>query len=305
MMKKYFYAKGNEQLGPLTLEELKQADIKPNTLVWFEGLSKWEKAEGLEDLRVVFELMPPPLESKVSESSKEVDNNIIPAPTNSEVKKQKMFSKLFSPDGRIRRTEYGLSLILYTLIIYLVAALNLFFSLENQETGVYPPRLSSWFYLILFPFWIVLFFQGAKRCHDRGNSGWFQFIPFYGFWMLFAEGDPGPNKYGPNPKVSKHSTKKTYKSKSMKEKVTGIISFVGGLGWGLFGLFVIADESSFSGEDIFILSALMLSTISTILYVVWTKFGKKELSELEKIDYENQLLKRQIEQKELRKKLHE
>ena len=39
------------------------------------------------------------------------------------------------------------------------------------------------------------------------------------------------------------------------------------------------------------------------MYVVWTKFGKRVFSDLEKLDYENQLLKRQIEQKELKKKL--
>ncbi|WP_449437398.1 DUF805 domain-containing protein [Pedobacter steynii] len=47
--------------------------------------------------------------------------------------------------------------------------------------------------------WFMLA-QGAKRCHDRNNNGWWQFIPFYGFWMLFVPGDVGDNKYGPNPK---------------------------------------------------------------------------------------------------------
>jgi len=90
----------------------------------------------------------------------------------------------------------------------------------------------------------------------------------------------------------------------MKEKVTGIISFLGGIGWGLFGVFIIFDEG-IDDDFFFLLFALLLPAISIIMYVIWTKFGKKEFSELEKMDYENQLLKRQIEQKELKKKLEE
>ena len=45
-----------------------------------------------------------------------------------------------------------------------------------------------------------LWAQGAKRCHDRGASGWFQIIPFYVFWMLFADSNYGMNEYGANPK---------------------------------------------------------------------------------------------------------
>ena len=90
----------------------------------------------------------------------------------------------------------------------------------------------------------------------------------------------------------------------MKEKVTGIISFLGGIGWGLFGVFIIFDDG-IDEDNFFPLFAILLSAISIIMYVIWTKFGKKELSELEKMDYENQLLKGQIEQKELKKKLDE
>ena len=49
--------------------------------------------------------------------------------------------------------------------------------------------------------WIWLLTQGAKRCHDLGNSGWYQLIPFYGLWMLFAKGDDDINEYGANPKM--------------------------------------------------------------------------------------------------------
>lgn len=97
-----------------------------------------------------------------------------------------MFQQPFSFEGRIRRTEYGLSLIMYYTgvgILDLFAEKMPFFGL-----ALLVPLL--WF------FWA----QGAKRCHDRGNSGWFQLIPFYVLWMLFGDSDYGENEYGLNPK---------------------------------------------------------------------------------------------------------
>ncbi len=100
-----------------------------------------------------------------------------------------MFKNPFSFDGRIRRTEFGLS-----IIIYLVAAfiIGIFIGLANLNEGV--------MYFLLIPVYWFFFAQGAKRCHDRGNNGWFQLIPFYVLWMLFVEGDYGTNEYGPDPK---------------------------------------------------------------------------------------------------------
>ena len=91
----------------------------------------------------------------------------------------------------------------------------------------------------------------------------------------------------------------------MKEKVTAMISFLGGLGWGLFGIFMIFDDSNIRAEEFLVYSAIMISAISIVLYVIWTKFGNKKFSDLEKMDHENQILKKQIEQKELKKKLEE
>lgn len=106
-----------------------------------------------------------------------------------------MFKAPFSFEGRIRRTEYGLS-----YLIYLVFSVpfNLYFNINNNEepSGV----LLIIFLLLLIPLVWFMLAQGAKRCHDRGNSGWFQIIPFYSLWMLFADSDHGPNEYGPNPK---------------------------------------------------------------------------------------------------------
>ena len=96
-----------------------------------------------------------------------------------------MFTNPFSFNGRIRRTEFGISFIIYLFVYFII---NL--SIETAP-----------FVLILYiPLLWFLWAQGAKRCHDRGNSGWFQLIPFYVFVLLFGEGYPGENRFGLNPK---------------------------------------------------------------------------------------------------------
>lgn len=101
-----------------------------------------------------------------------------------------MFKNPFSFSGRIRRTEFGIS-----FIIYFVASFVISFGV--QIGGV--AAAVGLFYIPLIWF---LWAQGAKRCHDRDNTGWFQIIPFYFFWMLFAEGDQGSNRFGSDPKGS-------------------------------------------------------------------------------------------------------
>lgn len=103
-----------------------------------------------------------------------------------------MFKRPFSFKGRIRRLEYGLSYIIYFLWSFMT---------EVMMQGDDPSAGACIFTLItLIPMVWFLWAQGAKRCHDRGNSGWYQIIPFYFFWMLFADGEEGINYYGDNPK---------------------------------------------------------------------------------------------------------
>lgn len=103
--------------------------------------------------------------------------------------KQRMFSHPFSFNGRIRRLEYGLSYILmyaYAILIGFVVGAS------GGSEGL--------MYFLLIPAYWLMWAQGAKRCHDRGNSGWYQLIPFYVLWMLFGAGDVFDNDYGSDPK---------------------------------------------------------------------------------------------------------
>jgi uncharacterized membrane protein YhaH (DUF805 family) len=103
-----------------------------------------------------------------------------------------MFQNPFSFEGRIRRTEYCLSYLIYMASGYVM---DLFID-GNFSTDI---ALIANLVLLVPIVWFMLA-QGAKRCHDRDNSGWFQIIPFYILWMAFADSIPGTNEYGDNPK---------------------------------------------------------------------------------------------------------
>ena len=116
-----------------------------------------------------------------------------------------MFKDPFSFDGRIRRTEFGISAIIY---IVALAIIRTVIQSENR-----------WIILALtyIPVLWFAFAQGAKRCHDIGNSGWYQIIPFYSFWMLFADSVKGTNEYGENPKgvLNQESENAIHQSKTL------------------------------------------------------------------------------------------
>ena len=99
-----------------------------------------------------------------------------------------MFLNPFSSEGRIRRTEYGLSILIYVFCATIISMIIT----SNKD--------ASFVAIAYIPMLWFLISQNAKRCHDVGNSGWFQFIPFYGLWLLFEDGQIGLNNYGVNPK---------------------------------------------------------------------------------------------------------
>lgn len=115
----------------------------------------------------------------------ELKQNEISEKTSASISNKDMFQNLFSFDGRIRRTEYGISIIIYYIYFFIIAFLT-------KGQGLY--------FLFLIPGLWFLWSQGAKRCHDRNNNGWWQIIPFYLLWLLFAEGDNGDNDFGSSPK---------------------------------------------------------------------------------------------------------
>lgn len=67
-MKKYYYSDGENQFGPYSVEELKKFNLTKETLIWFEGLENWITSNEVEELKVLFKIMPPPLIKTVQDN---------------------------------------------------------------------------------------------------------------------------------------------------------------------------------------------------------------------------------------------
>lgn len=99
---------------------------------------------------------------------------------------KKIFRQLFSPKGRIGRTEYFIYIILTSLVILCSVVLFLF----------------GWFKTAIAIFIVsvcIRIAQAARRCHDIGVTGFYLLIPVYPILLLFMAGTNGVNKYGPPP----------------------------------------------------------------------------------------------------------
>jgi uncharacterized membrane protein YhaH (DUF805 family) len=172
----YYYSENGKTIGPFSQEELLKK-IDAETLVYREGIN-WTNAKDVEELTKFFKAQQHATTSSIKNSGFSSTSNDISFP-------QKMFNAPFSFNGRIRRTEYGISFIIYICAYVIITAVAKSFSI---------------LFVAFIPLVWFLWAQGAKRCHDRGNTGWYQIIPFYVFWMLFAEGDNKSNEYGKSPK---------------------------------------------------------------------------------------------------------
>lgn len=117
----------------------------------------------------------------------------------------KMFKNPFSFDGRIRRTEYGISVIIYAVCYSIINVIITAMASSSDSSGAV-----FVFFIFTLPLLFFSFAQGAKRCHDLGHNGWWQLIPFYGLWLLFQEGQFGTNQYGEDPKVHRNNQATPY-----------------------------------------------------------------------------------------------
>lgn len=93
-----------------------------------------------------------------------------------------------STDGRLtRRGLFG-----YYVLNFVLMVIAAFISILSAGLA---------FGLLTIGFWIFLIGL-IKRAHDVGLSGWFVLVPFLNLWLLFAPGQKGANKFGPDPRAA-------------------------------------------------------------------------------------------------------
>lgn len=123
-----------------------------------------------------------------------------------------MLKYLFSFQGRIGRAKFWLGfliVILMSIVTQILMPLIDGVSFEAALADNYEPSPASIILMVVslvLTIWISIAIA-VKRCHDRGQSGWYYLIaliPIVGFfWYIInlgiLKGDHGPNKYGPDP----------------------------------------------------------------------------------------------------------
>ena len=132
---------------------------------------------------------------------------------------------MFSIAGRVRRREFYLfSLVMAALFANWIAGMRDISRhvrvYSNTATDGYLVNLvttNSTHYAFLALLGLITYTVVAKRLHDRGRSGWWQFVvfvPVVGWAWLFLElyilpGSPGDNRYGPHPTFNPDRDKET------------------------------------------------------------------------------------------------
>jgi len=104
--------------------------------------------------------------------------------------------------GRARRAEYWWYTLFNVIVFVVLVAVGILVGDSETSNGIFGALVMAYFVIVFVPSLAVT----CRRLHDAGLTGWLQligFIPPGGlavFIMTLLPGNPGPNKYGPDPR---------------------------------------------------------------------------------------------------------
>jgi uncharacterized membrane protein YhaH (DUF805 family) len=109
--------------------------------------------------------------------------------------------------GRARRKEYGWFFVFAFVVGFVAALLDMTVGGVNPYTG----QANSFLFVLIAGLALIAptVAAASRRAHDFGQTGWLAAlvcIPYIG-WVaalvfIFIPGQPGPNRYGPDPKAA-------------------------------------------------------------------------------------------------------
>lgn len=97
-------------------------------------------------------------------------------------------------DGRARRKEYWMFVLFNFIIMFAVGFVFGMMGMQRQLNVI----VNVYQLAILLPSIAV----GVRRMHDTDHSGWWILLPIVNLVFACTEGTPGPNRFGPNPKLA-------------------------------------------------------------------------------------------------------
>ena len=99
--------------------------------------------------------------------------------------------QLLKMQGRINRTEF--LAYFFMLNVFCLLILSPFYLATNEVFYVANT-------IIQLVFWVSFFLLSVCRVHDYNEKAWYailSLLPIVNFFVIFASGEPVPNKYGP------------------------------------------------------------------------------------------------------------
>ena len=88
-------------------------------------------------------------------------------------------------DGRARRTEYWMFILVHIAILAVLALIS-----------------GTLYQLYSLAVFLPSFAAAIRRMHDTNHSGWWVLLPIVNLVFALTEGDKGDNQYGADPKAA-------------------------------------------------------------------------------------------------------
>lgn len=227
----WYYSTSGAQRGPFTdkefLREVNDGLIEPDTLVWNDELNEWREAQNVPGLLAPEETASRPgaglreaAEYGMFRDERHWNGSDRPPPAGSTAEQEARYKdsphyepnpSLFSFRGRVGHLKYFLqSLAIMGVLFVAIAGIAAVPHLLTPERVVEPEGVVlvgiAAMVIAYVVAMVLLVFLSIQRLHDLHLSGWFYWlslipivnIPFT-FYVLFAPGTDGPNRYGPVP----------------------------------------------------------------------------------------------------------